>query len=111
MSSQEYDKGRTILHKKRKATLPKIASPAIMDVCEAEFLVDASPIEMEEGVNDRNDDNNEKYEEEKEAEFPDDTSLVEMEVGVGDRKDDNNEKYDEVKMAECPDDTPPADIE
>ena len=53
MSSQEYDKDRTVQHKKRKATLHKIAYPAIMNTCEAEFSDDISPIEKEEGVNDR----------------------------------------------------------
>ena len=60
MSSQEYDKDRTVQHKKRKATLPHIASPAMMDICEAEFPDDTSPVDMEEGVNDRKDDKNEK---------------------------------------------------
>ena len=36
--SQEYEKYRTVQQKNRKATLPKIASPAMMDICEAEFL-------------------------------------------------------------------------
>ena len=47
---------------------------------------------MEEGVNDRKDDRNEKNDEEKEAEFPDDTSPVELEEGVIDRKDYKKEK-------------------
>ena len=34
LSSQEYDKDRTVQHKKRKATLTNIASPAMMDTCE-----------------------------------------------------------------------------
>ena len=34
MSSQEYYKDRTVQHKKRKTTLPKIASPDMMDTCE-----------------------------------------------------------------------------
>ena len=34
-SSQEYDKERTVQHKKRKSTLPKIAYPDMMDICEA----------------------------------------------------------------------------
>ena len=58
--SQEYEKDRTIQHKKRKATLPKIASPAMMDICEAECLYETSPVDMEEGVNDIKDDKNEK---------------------------------------------------
>ena len=37
---------------------------------------------MEEGVNDRKDDKNEKNDEGKEAEFPDDTSPIDIEVGV-----------------------------
>ena len=47
---------------------------------------------MEEDVNDRNYNKNEKYDEEKESEFPDDTSPLEMEEGVSDRKDDKNKK-------------------
>ena len=34
MSSQEYDKNRTVQHKKSKTTLPKIVSPAMMDTFE-----------------------------------------------------------------------------
>ena len=33
--SQEYEKDRTVQHKNSKETLPKITSPAIMDICEA----------------------------------------------------------------------------
>ena len=56
MLSQEYEKDRTVQHKNMKATLPNIASPAMMDICEAEFPDDTSTIEMDEGVNDRKDD-------------------------------------------------------
>ena len=56
--SQEYEKDRTVQHKKRKATLPKIASPAMMDTCETEFSDDSSPMDEEGGVSDRNDDKN-----------------------------------------------------
>ena len=59
-SSQKYEKYRIVQHKKRKATLPIIASPSKMDIYEAEFLDDTSPIDMEEGVSDRKDDKNEK---------------------------------------------------
>ena len=65
MSYQEYEINRTVQQKKRKVTLPKIASPAMMDICESELPDDTSPIEKEEGVNDRKDDMNEKYDEEK----------------------------------------------
>ena len=40
-------------------------------------------------MNDRKDDKNEKYDEDKEPEFPYDTSTVDMEEGVIDRKDEN----------------------
>ena len=60
MSSQEYNKDRTVQQKKRKATLPKITSPHMMDIREAEFPDETSPIDMEEGVNDREDDKNGK---------------------------------------------------
>ena len=53
MSSREHDKDRTVQHKKRKGTLPKIASSAKMNTSDAEFSDDTSPIEKEEGVNDR----------------------------------------------------------
>ena len=66
---------------------------------------------MEEGVSDRNDDKNEKYDEEKEAECPDDTSTIDVEEGVSDRNDDNNEEIDEEKEAACLDDTSPDEIE
>ena len=47
LPSQKYDKDRTVEHKNRKATLPKIASPAMMDICEAEFSDETFPIEKE----------------------------------------------------------------
>ena len=74
MSSQKYDKDRTVQHKKRKTTLPKIVSPAMMGTCEEDYR-------------------NKKYDEEKEVECPDDTSTVDMEEGVKYRKDDSNEKH------------------
>ena len=66
-SSQEYNKDRTVQYTKRKASLPNITFPAIIDTCEAEFSDDMSPIEKKEGVNDRKDDKNKKYEEKKKA--------------------------------------------
>ena len=47
LSFQEYDKDRTVQHKKKKGTRPKISSPAKMDTSEAEFLDETSPIEKE----------------------------------------------------------------
>ena len=61
--SQEYEKDRTVQHTKRKATPPKIASPAMMDIYESECPDNTSPVDMEEGVYDRKDDKNEKYDE------------------------------------------------
>ena len=55
LSSQEYDKDRTVQQKKSKATLPKIVSPSKMNTSEAEFSDDTSPIEKEEFVNYRKD--------------------------------------------------------
>ena len=92
-SSQEYDKDITVQHKKRKGTLPKIASPAKMNKSEAELSDETSHIEKEEGVNDRKDDKNKKHFEEKEAEFPDETSTVETEEGVIDRKYESKNIY------------------
>ena len=92
MSYQEYEKDRTVSHKNRKVTLPKIASPDKMDTSEAELSDDNYPIEKEEAVNYRKDDRNKKYDEDKEAGFPDDASTVEMEEGLNDRKYDSNEK-------------------
>ena len=40
----------------------------MMDICEAEFQDDTSPVDMEEGVNDVKYDKNENNDEEKEAE-------------------------------------------
>ena len=60
MSSHEHDRDRTVQHKKRKGTLPKIASPAKKNTSDAEFSYDTSPIEKEKGVNDRKDGENEK---------------------------------------------------
>ena len=53
LSSHEHDKNITVQHKKRKGTLPKIASPANKNTSEAEFSEDTSTIEEEKGVNDR----------------------------------------------------------
>ena len=64
----------------------------MMDIYEAECPYDTSPVEMEEHVSDRKDDNNGKNDEQKEAEFPDDTSLVDIEGGVSYRKDEKNGK-------------------
>ena len=58
LPSQEYVKDRTVQHKKRKATPPKIASPDNMNTSYTEFSDDTSPIETEDGVNDRKDDKN-----------------------------------------------------
>ena len=58
LSYHEYDKDWTVQHIKRKGTPPKIASPAKMNTSEAELSDDTSPIEKEEGVNDRKYDKN-----------------------------------------------------
>ena len=58
--SQEYEIYSKFQHKKRKATPPKIAFPDLMDICEAEYPDDTSPVEMEEDVSYRKHDNNEK---------------------------------------------------
>ena len=109
--SQEYEKDRTVEHKKRKSTLPNIASPDMMDMCYSEFPNATSPVDMEEGVNDRKYDKNEKNDEEKDTECPDDTLPVDIEESVGDRNDNRNEKKDEGKEAEHPNDTSPFDME
>ena len=88
MSSQEYDKDRTVQHKNRKGALPKITYLDRMNTSEGKFLDDTSPIYKEEGVNDRKDKKNKKYDEDKDPEYPDDTSADEMEEGVIDRKYD-----------------------
>ena len=72
----------------------------MMDICEAECTDDTSIDEMQEGVSDRKDDKNKKYDQEKESECPDDTSSVDIEEGVGDKKDGRSENNDEVKEAE-----------
>ena len=105
-SYQKYDKDITVQQKKRKATLPKITSPAKMNTSEVELSDETSPIQNEEGLNDRKDDKNKKYDEDKYPECLDNTSTVDMEEGVVDRKDDSKEDNDEGKEAECPDDTP-----
>ena len=97
---QEYEKYRTVQHKKRKATLPKIAYPAMMDICEAKLPDDTSLVNMEEGINDRKYYNSEQNDEKKEAECPYETSPVDTEEGVNDRRYDKNEKNDEEKEAE-----------
>ena len=65
-----------------------------MDTSEAEFSDDTSPIEKEEVVNDRKDDKNKKYYEDKEAKFPDDASTVDMEERVNNWKYESNKKKD-----------------
>ena len=90
LSSHEHDKDRTVQHKKRKETLPKIAYPSQKNTSDAEFSDDTSPIEKEKGVNDRKDDRSEKNDEGGEAEKPDDTLPVDMEEGGSDRKNDKN---------------------
>ena len=44
-SSQEYDKNREVQYKNRKATLPKIISPDVVEICEVrdEYPDDSSP--------------------------------------------------------------------
>ena len=51
--SQEYDRDRTVQYKNRKATLPKITSPDMVEVCEVreEYPYDSSPVVMENCVN------------------------------------------------------------
>ena len=97
MSYHEHDKDRTVQHKKIKGALPNIVSPAKKSTSEVELSDENSPIEKEEGVNDRKYEKYEKNDEEKEAECPDDTPLVDMEEGVSDRKNNKNEKNDEEK--------------
>ena len=99
MSFHEHDKDRTIQHKKRKGTLPKITSPAKKNTSDSEFSDGTSPIEKEKGVNDRKYDKRGKHDERKKAECPDDTPPVDMEEGVSYRKYDKNEKNDEEKEA------------
>ena len=67
LSSHEHDKDRTVQHKKIKGALPNIASTVKKNTSEVDLLDDTSPIEKEEGVNDRKDGKNEKNDEEKEA--------------------------------------------
>ena len=51
--SQEYQNDRTVQYKKRKATLPKITSPAVVATCEVryEYPDDLSTVVMEDCVN------------------------------------------------------------
>ena len=93
LSYQEHDKDKTFQHKKRKGTLPRIASPAKMNTSEEEFSDDTSPIEKGEGVNYGKDDKNKKYDENKKPEFPDDTSTVVMEEGIIERRDESKKIY------------------
>ena len=60
------------------------------EVKDAEFQDDTYPVEIEEGVNIRKFDKNEKNDEVKEVECPDDTSPLDIEEGVSDRKYDKN---------------------
>ena len=64
--SKKNEKGRTFQHKKRQATLSRIASSDIIDKWEAEF------------PDDTKDDKNEKNDGKNEAEFPNDTSPVDL---------------------------------
>ena len=96
-SSREYYKDRTVQHKERKVTLPKLASPAKINPSDAEFSDYTSPIEKEEGINDRKDDKNRKDNEDKEPVLPDDTSSVEMEEDLINKKDESEKIYVEGK--------------
>ena len=58
LSYHEYEKDRTVQHKKRKGTLRKITYTDNMNTREAEFSDDTSPIDKEEGLNDRKYDRN-----------------------------------------------------
>ena len=53
LSSQEYYKDITVQYKKRKVTLLKITSPAMMDIYEViyEYTDDTPPAVMEDCVN------------------------------------------------------------
>ena len=53
MSSQQYDKDRTVKYKNRKATLPNIISPDVVATCEVrdEYPDESSPVLMEYCVN------------------------------------------------------------
>ena len=111
LSSHEHDKDRTVQHTKRKVTLPNIVSPAKKNTSDTEFSDDTSSIEKEKAVNDRKDDKNKKYNEDKDSVFPDDISSVEMEKDIIKKKNESKKIYDEGKEDECPNDTPPAQIE
>ena len=53
LSSQYYDKDRTVQYKKRKAILPSITPPDTMEICEVryEYPDNTSPVLMENCVN------------------------------------------------------------
>ena len=89
MSSHEHDKDRTVQHKKRKGTLPKIAYPDKKNTSDTEFSDDTSHIEKEKVVNDIKYGKNKIYNKDKETVFPDDTSSVEMEEYVIEKKDES----------------------
>ena len=80
--SQEYEKYRTVKHKKRKPALPNITSPDMMDIRESECPYDTSTVDIEEGVNNRKDDKDENKDEEKDVEYPEDTYPVDIEEGI-----------------------------
>ena len=63
--SQKYLKDKTVQQRKGKEKISKIASPAMMDICEVECPGDNSPVEMKEGVNNRKYDKNLKMTREK----------------------------------------------
>ena len=53
LSSQEYDKDRTVQYKNRKETLPEITSPAVVEICEVRYKYpdDLSLVMMEDCAN------------------------------------------------------------
>ena len=53
LSSQKYNKYRTVQYKKRKATLPKIISPDMAEICEIGYECpdESYPVVMEYCVN------------------------------------------------------------
>ena len=77
---QEYDRDRTAQYKKRKETLPKITSPAMMEICEVRYECpdDISPVSMEDFMNKNLDETN-RYVSEQDIETNQDTMKMVIE--------------------------------
>ena len=100
LSSQEYDKYRTVQYKKRKATLPKITIPAVVEICDVrdKYPDDSYQVVMEDCVNNNLDETHRDISEHDVATNMDATKTVIEKFPDG--HDDDDKKTSEGKKGE-----------